>query len=169
MKTGGSGAMFNTGAAARGGSPHKFGDQRYASSSCGVGVRNQRARSPPGRGARGQNRSADAAAGACAPRAARAPRAPPSARGTKAGARCHDRGADAVRPTRGALAAPVANTSQRAAAEAPPAARTRNRENAGPSSTASRAARPSPARLLYKRRSSSRTASGSKGPASARR
>ena len=38
MKTGGSGAMFNTGAAARGGSPHKFGDQRYASSSCGAGV-----------------------------------------------------------------------------------------------------------------------------------
>jgi len=33
MKTGGAGAMFNTGAAARGGSPHKFGDQRYASSS----------------------------------------------------------------------------------------------------------------------------------------
>ncbi len=38
MKTGGSGAMFNTGAAARGGSPHKFGDQRYASSSCAAGV-----------------------------------------------------------------------------------------------------------------------------------
>jgi carbamoyl-phosphate synthase/aspartate carbamoyltransferase len=32
MKTNGSGAMFNTGAA-RGGSPHKFGEQRYASSS----------------------------------------------------------------------------------------------------------------------------------------
>jgi len=32
MKTGGAGAMFNTGAA-RGGSPHKFGEQRYASSS----------------------------------------------------------------------------------------------------------------------------------------
>ena len=40
MKTNGSGAMFNTGAAARGGSPHKFGDQRYASSSCGAGVLN---------------------------------------------------------------------------------------------------------------------------------
>ena len=38
MKTNGSGAMFNTGAAARGGSPHKFGDQRYASSSCDAGV-----------------------------------------------------------------------------------------------------------------------------------
>ena len=38
MKTGGSGAMFNTGAAARGGSPHKFGDQRYASSSYCAGV-----------------------------------------------------------------------------------------------------------------------------------
>ena len=38
MKTNGSGAMFNTGAAARGGSPHKFGDQRYASSSCAAGV-----------------------------------------------------------------------------------------------------------------------------------
>ena len=40
MKTGGSGAMFNTGAAARGGSPHKFGDQRYASSSYRAGVLN---------------------------------------------------------------------------------------------------------------------------------
>ena len=40
MKTGGSGAMFNTGAAARGGSPHKFGDQRYASSSYCAGVLN---------------------------------------------------------------------------------------------------------------------------------
>ena len=70
MKTGGSGAMFNTGAAARGGSPHKFGDQRYASSSCGAGVfeTSARARRPDAaRAARRPQRSARRARAAAAP------------------------------------------------------------------------------------------------------
>ena len=53
--------MFNTGAA-RGGSPHKFGEQRYASSSCGAGVFETSARARRPDAARGHDRSAGRAA-----------------------------------------------------------------------------------------------------------
>ena len=88
MKTGGSGAMFNTGAAARGGSPHKFGDQRYASSSCGAGVFETSARA----------RRPDAARAALRPQRSR-PRAPTrGARPTRAAAaRTRTRNRDARR------------------------------------------------------------------------
>ena len=83
MKTGGSGAMFNTGAAARGGSPHKFGDQRYASSSCAAGVLKRHGRPPPGAAHTDQpqrGRRAPHARSARGNRRKHKPRAPPPPR-----------------------------------------------------------------------------------------